>query len=73
MQRTCNISAVCDVIFTDMVKQYVGVFMDDFLVFGKNFEDCLTNLARVLKHCEETNLVLNWEKSHFMLKEGIVL
>ncbi|KAL5554623.1 hypothetical protein UlMin_042024 [Ulmus minor] len=23
--------------------------------------------------CEETNLVLNWEKCHFMVKEGIVL
>ena len=47
--------------------------MDDFSVFGENFEDCLTNLARVLKRCEETNLVLNWEKCHFMVKEGIML
>ena len=23
--------------------------------------------------CEETNLVLNWEKCHFMVQEGIVL
>ncbi|KAG7559515.1 Integrase catalytic core [Arabidopsis thaliana x Arabidopsis arenosa] len=28
---------------------------------------------RVLKRCEETNLVLNWEKCHFMVREGIVL
>nr|GEW15948.1 reverse transcriptase domain-containing protein [Tanacetum cinerariifolium] len=27
----------------------------------------------MLKRCEETNLCLNWEKSHFMVKEGIVL
>ncbi|XP_019090653.1 PREDICTED: uncharacterized protein LOC109128508 [Camelina sativa] len=27
----------------------------------------------VLKRCEETNLVLNWEKYHFMVQEGIVL
>ncbi|GJX91062.1 reverse transcriptase domain-containing protein [Tanacetum coccineum] len=26
-----------------------------------------------LKRCEDTNLVLNWEKCHFMVKEGIVL
>ncbi|GJW95716.1 reverse transcriptase domain-containing protein [Tanacetum coccineum] len=27
----------------------------------------------MLKRCEDTNLALNWEKSHFMVKEGIVL
>ncbi|GKA93999.1 reverse transcriptase domain-containing protein [Tanacetum coccineum] len=27
----------------------------------------------MLKRCEDTNLDLNWEKSHFMVKEGIVL
>ncbi|GKB24444.1 hypothetical protein Tco_0863845 [Tanacetum coccineum] len=27
----------------------------------------------MLQRCEDTNLVLNWEKSHFMVKEGIVL
>ncbi|GJY68290.1 reverse transcriptase domain-containing protein [Tanacetum coccineum] len=27
----------------------------------------------MLKRCEDTNLVLNWEKCHFMVKEGIVL
>ncbi|GJV91219.1 reverse transcriptase domain-containing protein [Tanacetum coccineum] len=26
----------------------------------------------MLKWCEDTNLVLNWEKCHFMVKEGIV-
>ena len=47
--------------------------MDDFFIFGKSFDECLENLDRVLKRCEETNLVLNWEKCHFMVKEGIVL
>nr|GEU37877.1 reverse transcriptase domain-containing protein [Tanacetum cinerariifolium] len=28
---------------------------------------------RMLKRCEDTNLCVNWEKSHFMVKEGIVL
>nr|GEX15034.1 hypothetical protein [Tanacetum cinerariifolium] len=28
---------------------------------------------KMLKRCEDTNLVLNWEKCHFMCKEGIVL
>ncbi|KAL5542872.1 hypothetical protein UlMin_010582 [Ulmus minor] len=60
-------------IFTEMVEHFVEVFMDDFSVFGDSFSLCLENLAKVLKRCEETNLVLNWEKCHFMVKEGIVL
>ena len=47
--------------------------MDDFPVYGSSFDDCLSNLGRVLQRCEETNLVLNWEKCHFMVNEGIVL
>ena len=49
------------------------VFIDDFSVFGKSFESCLNNLDLVLQRCEDTNLVLSWEKCHFMVKEGIVL
>nr|GFC11374.1 reverse transcriptase domain-containing protein [Tanacetum cinerariifolium] len=49
------------------------VLMDDFSVFGNSFSTCLTNLEKVLKRCEDTKLALNWEKSHFMVKEGIVL
>ena len=44
-----------------------------FLWLVINFERCLTNLSEVLKRCEDCNLVLNWEKCHFMVKEGIVL
>ena len=40
---------------------------------GVSFDDCLENLRVVLMRCEETNLVLNWEKFHFMVREGIVL
>ena len=47
--------------------------MDDFSVYGKSFDDCLSNLDRVLQRCEQTNLVLNWEKCHFMVNEGIVM
>ena len=47
--------------------------MDDFSVFGNSFDRCLANLEKMLQRCEETNLVLNWEKCHFMVKEGIVL
>ncbi|GJV91335.1 reverse transcriptase domain-containing protein [Tanacetum coccineum] len=60
-------------IFHDMIEKTMEVFMDDFSVFGDNFSKCLGNLDKMLKRCEETNLVLNWEKCHFMVKEGIVL
>lgn len=42
-------------------------------MFGDSFELCLRNLERILIHCEETNLVLNWGKCHFMVQEGIVM
>nr|GFA30049.1 reverse transcriptase domain-containing protein [Tanacetum cinerariifolium] len=60
-------------IFHDMIEQMMEVFMDDFSVFGNSFSTCLTNLEKMLKRCEDTKLALNWEKSHFMVKEGIVL
>ncbi|GJW35561.1 reverse transcriptase domain-containing protein [Tanacetum coccineum] len=54
-------------------KGLMEVFMDDFSVFGDSFVSCLSNLDKMLKRCEDTNLVLNWEKCHFICKEGIVL
>jgi hypothetical protein len=60
-------------IFSDMVGEFLEVFMDDFSIFGDSFEACLDHLHQVLARCEETNLVLSWEKSHFMVREGIVL
>jgi hypothetical protein len=47
--------------------------MDDFSVYGKTFADCLGNLDKVITRCGEVDLVLNWEKRHFMVKQGIVL
>nr|GFC18115.1 reverse transcriptase domain-containing protein [Tanacetum cinerariifolium] len=49
------------------------VFIDDFLIFGNSFITCLSHLEKMLKRCEDIKLCLNWEKSHFMVKEGIVL
>ncbi|GKF50386.1 hypothetical protein Tco_0146853 [Tanacetum coccineum] len=46
---------------------------DDFSIFGDSFSSCLSHLDKMLQRCEDTNLVLNWEKCHFMVKEGIVL
>ena len=73
----CNASATFQrclmAIFSDIVEEIMDVFMDDFSVFGSSFEGCLENLEQVLTRCEETNLVLNWKKCHFIVKEGIVL
>nr|GEX31013.1 reverse transcriptase domain-containing protein [Tanacetum cinerariifolium] len=60
-------------IFHDMIEKTREVFMDDFSVFRISFQTCLSHLEKMLKRCEDTNLCLNWEKSHFMVKEGIVL
>jgi hypothetical protein len=60
-------------IFSDLIKKVMNVFMDDFSIYGKMFKDCLANLDKVLRLCQEVGLVLNWEKCHFMVREGIVL
>ncbi|GJW70132.1 hypothetical protein Tco_0127049 [Tanacetum coccineum] len=60
-------------IFHDMIEESVKVFMDDLSVFGNSFDNCLYNLDKMLQRCKDANLVLNWEKCHFMVKEGIVL
>ena len=57
--------------FNDMVKKVVEVFMDDFFIYGDSFDQCLENLDGVLEHCEENNLILNWEKFHLMETQGI--
>ncbi|GJW14504.1 reverse transcriptase domain-containing protein [Tanacetum coccineum] len=60
-------------IFHDMIEETMEGFMDDFSVFRDYFLSCLSHLDKMLKRCKDTNLVLNWEKCHFMVKEGIVL
>nr|GEY23116.1 retrovirus-related Pol polyprotein from transposon 17.6 [Tanacetum cinerariifolium] len=69
----CTFQRCVLAIFHDMVEKMMEVFMEDFSVFGNSFENCLSRLDKMLQRCEDTNLCLNWEKSHFMVKEGIVL
>ncbi|GJT92424.1 reverse transcriptase domain-containing protein [Tanacetum coccineum] len=75
--RICNASATFQrcmlAIFHDMNEESVEVFMDNFSVFGNSFNKCLNNLDKMLQRCKDAHLVLNWEKCHFMVKEGIVL
>ncbi|XP_059289391.1 uncharacterized protein LOC132042903, partial [Lycium ferocissimum] len=60
-------------IFSDKVEDFLKVFKNDFSVVDDSFSYCLDHLGQVLKRWEDTNLVLNWEKCHFMVKGGIVL
>jgi hypothetical protein len=59
-------------VFSEFIEEIVKVFMDDFSIYGKTFVDCLANIDKVLTRCAEVDLVLNWEKCHFMVKQGIV-
>ncbi|GKD39659.1 reverse transcriptase domain-containing protein [Tanacetum coccineum] len=73
----CNALAIFQrcmlAIFHDMIEESVEVFMDDFSVFENSFDKCLNNLDKMLQCCKDVHLVLNREKCHFMVKEGIVL
>ena len=60
-------------IFSDMINETTEVFMDDFSVYGKTFDHYRENLDKVLQRCQEKDLVLNLEKCHFMVREGIIL
>jgi len=60
-------------IFSNMVGDFLEVFMDDFSVLGSSYDNRLHKLEKVLKRCMETNLVLSWEKSHFVVQVGIML
>ncbi|RVX18000.1 Retrovirus-related Pol polyprotein from transposon 17.6 [Vitis vinifera] len=60
-------------IFSDMVERIMEIFMDDITVYGSSYEECLLHLEVVLHRCIEKDLVLNWEKCHFMVQKGIVL
>ena len=57
----------CWLSLLDLVESCIEVFMNDFSVFGSSFQSCLENMNTVLRRCVETNLVLNWEKCHFMV------
>ena len=60
-------------IFSDMVERIMEVYMDDITVYGESFDECLIHFEIFLHGCIEKNLVLNWEKCHFMVNQGIVL
>ena len=53
-------------IFSDMIEGIMEFFKDDITIYGEDFEDYLSNLEKILHRCIEKNLMLNWEKCHFM-------
>jgi hypothetical protein len=52
------------VIFADLIEKVMEVFMDDFSIYGKTFEDCLANLDKVLKWCQMADLILDKVSFH---------
>ena len=60
-------------IFSELVNDSMEIFMDDFTPYGKDFEEALENLKKVLTRCEQTQLSLSTEKCHMMMSEGVVL
>ena len=60
-------------IFSYMIEEIMEVFRDNFSVYRTTFDHCLENLDKVLQRCQEKDLILNWEKCHFMVYEDIVL
>nr|GFA35351.1 reverse transcriptase domain-containing protein [Tanacetum cinerariifolium] len=68
MHRT-RFKGVCWLFFTTWLRRR----WKSLWTTSRSFENCLSHLDKMLQRCEDTNLCLNWEKSHFMVKEGIVL
>ena len=60
-------------IFSDFLGDSLEVFMDNFSVLGNDFDSCLAHLTKILEVCVRKRSVLSWEKSHFMVREGVVL
>ena len=60
-------------IFSDFLGDSLEVFLDDFSVFGDDFCKGLAHLTNILMFCVRKRLVLSWEKSHFMVREGVLL
>ena len=47
--------------------------MNDFTIYGDDYDQALANLDKVLTRCQETNLALSNEKCKMLMIEGIVL
>ena len=68
MQYSNYFPKIYDVHISNYVAYNIELFMDDFTVYGDLFDQCLENLDLILKKCIESNLLLNYEKCHFMVE-----
>ncbi|XP_056690006.1 uncharacterized protein [Spinacia oleracea] len=73
LQCPGDVPKMHDEYFGPMLEEEMEVFMDDFSVGGATYEECLVNLEKCLERCEKVQFMLNWEKCHLMVQEGIVL
>ena len=73
MQAPATFQRAMLAIFADLIHECVEVYMDEFLVYGNEFDESLQNLEKVLKRCIESNLSLSNENCFMLLTEGIVL
>jgi hypothetical protein len=75
--RLCNAPATFQraimIIFSDLISEGLEVYMDDFTLYGNDFDQALNNLEKVLERCITTRLCLSHEKCHMMMTEGVVL
>ena len=45
--------------FSDLVEKAMEIFMDDFSIYGSDFENCLGIFETILQRCQDKNLALN--------------
>ncbi|XP_042756631.1 uncharacterized protein LOC111896324 [Lactuca sativa] len=62
-----------EVVKKEIMKLLNVVFMDDFTIYGNSFDECLSNLTKILQRCIDTDLVLNYDKCHLMVDKGLIL
>ena len=75
--RLCNAPATFQrcmtAIFSDFLGDSLEVFMDDFSIFGNDFESCLAHLTKIFGGLRQETTGAKLGKSHFMVQEGVVL
>ena len=60
-------------IFVDLINEGLEVYMNDFTLYGDDFEQALQTLEKVLERCIATRLCLSHKKCHMMMTKGLIL